>query len=269
MKRIPFLLGVLILAFSACKQPVEEEITPLSVKIMEFKATAGDCVDPETPCYEMHLQYPQVEGGPEDARTKINAALNDTILGSFAAFAPDENSPFNTLGEVASAIETMFNDFLTDFEDMHQKWFIRMTSETQLNHPMILSVSMQIESYTGGAHANLWKNVFNFDPVTGSAISWQDVISDPVAFLNLSEMAFRKTRDIPPSTDLEEAGFFFENGQFSLPENIGFTDAGILLIFNPYEAAAYALGATEFMVPWDELESLLKPNYSTLADHPS
>jgi hypothetical protein len=266
---MPFLLGVLILAFSACKQPVEEEIPPLSVKIMEFKATAGDCVDPETPCYEMHLQYPQVEGGPEDARPMINAALNDTILGSFAAFAPDENSPFNTMGEVASAIETMFNDFLTDFEDMHQKWFIRMTSETQLNHPMILSVSMQIESYTGGAHANHWKNIFNFDPVTGSAISWQDVISDPVAFLNLSEMAFRKTRDIPPSTNLEEAGFFFENGQFSLPENIGFTDAGILLIFNPYEAAAYALGATEFMVPWDELESLLKPHYSTLADHPS
>ena len=263
-KWIPGLFFLLI-CFPACKQAAKEGTPPLSVKILEFKATAGDCINPEVPCYEMHLQYPRVEGGSEAIRSKINANLNDTVLQTFAGFAPEEMGPFNTLHDVAFAIETVFNDFISEFEDHSQQWFITMTSETLFNHPSLLSLSLQVESYAGGAHGNHWTEMLSFDPATGSVISWQEVITDPVAFLNLSEMAFRKTRDIPASANLEEAGFFFLDGQFVLPENIGFTEEGILFVFNPYEAGPYVLGSTVYTIPWEDIQSILSQQYQGLA----
>ncbi|MEC5164554.1 hypothetical protein RCH18_000270 [Flavobacterium sp. PL11] len=49
----------------------------------------------------------------------------------------------------------------------------------------------------------------------------------------------------------------FENERFQLPQNIFFTDTGLLLYYNIYEIASYADGATEMLFPYTEVNEFL------------
>jgi hypothetical protein len=50
---------------------------------------------------------------------------------------------------------------------------------------------------------------------------------------------------------------FFFGKDFVLPENIGYNEEGLLLLYNTYEIASYAMGITEFTIPYSEINNLL------------
>ena len=62
-----------------------------------------------------------------------------------------------------------------------------------------------------------------------------------------------KTKNKPQSIE----DYFFGK-PFQLPENIGFNNNGLLLLYNTYEIASYAQGYTEFVIPFNDCESFLK-----------
>ena len=45
---------------------------------------------------------------------------------------------------------------------------------------------------------------------------------------------------------------------FQLPENIGYSDDGLVLLYNVYEVASYDQDYIEFVIPFEELGSYLK-----------
>ena len=45
-----------------------------------------------------------------------------------------------------------------------------------------------------------------------------------------------------------------------LPENIGFSDEGVILLYNVYEIAPYSEGITEFTIPFEEVLKYIKIN---------
>ncbi len=51
--------------------------------------------------------------------------------------------------------------------------------------------------------------------------------------------------------------FFFGEG-FQLPENFAIKKEGIFFYYNPYEAAPYALGTTEFIISYKDLKDIVK-----------
>ena len=57
----------------------------------------------------------------------------------------------------------------------------------------------------------------------------------------------------------EDEGFgdYFFGEEFHLPANIGYNDEGVLLFYNVYEIASYAVGITEFTIPFEEVEDYL------------
>ena len=68
----------------------------------------------------------------------------------------------------------------------------------------------------------------------------------------MAESAFREKHKLTPDTSLNDGGFLFPDGDFILPENMAVNEQGILLIYNPYEVAAYALGRTVLLLPFPE-----------------
>ncbi|WP_326935009.1 RsiV family protein [Flavobacterium sp. PL11] len=56
---------------------------------------------------------------------------------------------------------------------------------------------------------------------------------------------------------MNSGGLMFENERFQLPQNIFFTDTGLLLYYNIYEIASYADGATEMLFPYTEVNEFL------------
>jgi hypothetical protein len=53
---------------------------------------------------------------------------------------------------------------------------------------------------------------------------------------------------------------FFFGKPFQLPENIGFSDDGLVLLYNVYEVASFNQGYTEFVIPFEDIASYLKLN---------
>jgi hypothetical protein len=55
----------------------------------------------------------------------------------------------------------------------------------------------------------------------------------------------------------------FEKDHFYLPENIGFTEKGIKLLYNQYEVASYADGPIELTLPYKDIRKFLSGNIKT------
>ena len=52
----------------------------------------------------------------------------------------------------------------------------------------------------------------------------------------------------------------FFGKDFQLPETIGYSDEGIIILYNPYEIASYAQGIVEFTIPFEDVSSFLNVN---------
>ena len=72
-----------------------------------------------------------------------------------------------------------------------------------------------------------------------------------------AEKKFRAKYKIPANKSINATGLMFENEKFNLPENIFYTDDGLLLYYNSYEAASYADGPKELLLPYKEVNDYL------------
>ena len=50
---------------------------------------------------------------------------------------------------------------------------------------------------------------------------------------------------------------YFFGKDFQLPESIGFSDEGVIILYNPYEIASYSQGIIEFTIPYNEIDANL------------
>jgi hypothetical protein len=62
---------------------------------------------------------------------------------------------------------------------------------------------------------------------------------------------------IPEGEPINSTGYMFERDTFYLPQNIGFTQDGVKLLYNEYEVASYADGPVELLLPYKEVKKYL------------
>jgi len=65
---------------------------------------------------------------------------------------------------------------------------------------------------------------------------------------------------LKPDENLEEAGFWFNEGNFKLNDNFLITTDGLKFFFNSYEIGPYAIGTTELLIPFSRIKNILKDN---------
>jgi len=126
-----------------------------------------------------------------------------------------------------------------------------------------------IERYVnmGGAHGLETRNYYNFDLKTGNLITEKDLFkakyeSELAKLIKLriveESKEYKDEKNSEPILDLENTDYWTDsikaNGNFYI------TDEGINYVFNPYEIAPYYMGQTEVTLPFNRLNSLLKPN---------
>lgn len=110
-------------------------------------------------------------------------------------------------------------------------------------------------SYAGGAHPNGYLTYEHIDKKTAKTLHLGDFFEDIPALTKIAEKYFRETRELAPNDDLEEAGFWFENGVFQLNDNFIFEEDKLIFFYNNYEITSYAAGPTEVVIPIEEVKS--------------
>ena len=161
-----------------------------------------------------------------------------------------------------------YNGLLTSFINSYEKlqkefpkdkfgWEADIKGSVKYQSENILNIEINHYTYTGGAHGYQGLRSLLFDPNTGKSITNDELFIDKASFKALAEKKFRAKYKIPASKSINSSGLMFEKEMFQLPQNIFFTDKGLLLYYNSYEVASYADGAKELLLSYTEVNDYL------------
>ncbi len=263
MRFVIILLIVPFLYASSCSKGKNrlqsEKGKKVRFEIKTLQKKLGDCEAPDGACTQIDLIYPLVtEGVPA-----VKAAVNDTIFKTLI-----QNFTFETYtGELSQAqLERIADGFLLEWQaekslesepNAYPGWEVTVTGEVGLHTSKVAVISLGTYSYAGGAHPNSYVTIFNFSLKNGRTLGWQDIVTDLEGLKKLAEKAFKAARDLTPDADLSEEGYFWGE-TFALPQNFELKEEGIYFWYNPYEAAAYSQGPTDFLLTYKELGELVR-----------
>lgn len=237
---------ILLLVLGAC---VEE--TAFRMETREFSGEV--CPD----CPVVYISIPQASGRSALA-TAINTSLREEIIDLLDY---DEARDATDIGEAISAFQGGFRKLQEDFPEELSGWEARVEAFKSYESPRVLSLQIRSYIFTGGAHGYEGTRLLNFDRKTGEQLQAAQLFADTLAFRHFAEKAFRQQYHIPENEPINSTGFMFPDGRFELPENIGFAPEGLVLHYNPYEAASYADGDLVLALPMEEVRPFLKEEY--------
>lgn len=242
-----FLFGIILI--SCTNKPLEVVSTSF------FEENIPNCKT--VSCPEITVNYITVSGH-EESTTLINTEIQDFIISSLYIGDEEQPSPASSIEEAATGFIETYRIENAEFPDMGAEYFVEVTVTESFNTPDLLSLELRNYLYTGGAHGYGSVIFKNYDPQTGLEWNLTDLLKDEAEFFALAEHHFRKAHDIMTSADINSTGFWFENDTFSLPESIGFTKENLILHYNQYEIASYAVGPIEVEIPLKKVQPLLE-----------
>ncbi|MDD6209169.1 MAG: DUF3298 domain-containing protein [Bacteroidales bacterium] len=153
------------------------------------------------------------------------------------------------------------SESLSDDEDPGAWYYYteNLSNDIFFNQAKILSYTNRLETYTGGAHGAHAYNNHVIDLTTGKWITEEDIFvegyTEPITKLLIEKIAELNQVDDP--SKLNEIGYFGIE-EIQPNGNILVNEQGITYTFNEYEIAAYAIGVTKVLLPYDEIELYLK-----------
>lgn len=248
-KILPFFLCIAFLVSCGDK--------PLLSENKQFDHTALPMCKSKA-CPEVAVEYIQYSG-EEDVVKKINDSIisyitNTLYLGDL------ETAPLAT--NVPDAVEGFIKAYWVDTSEFPEvnEYEADIAVEEFFKNEVLLSLAMSKYIYAGGAHGYGGTQFKNFDVDTGMAITNQQLFKDLNAFTVFAETKFRETFQISKNASINADRFWFKEDTFYVPENIGFTDESLLLLYNPYEITSYAEGPIEIEIPIKEVATYITYN---------
>jgi hypothetical protein len=188
--------------------------------------------------YTVTAQVPSLQGSEDGRVVKFNNEMIELTQEEIAKFKDNARIAYITPGSPGSAFDEKY---------------------TLLSPPgNVLSLKLDIYTYiAGAAHPTTHTRVVNYDLESGSDLMLDQLFLPGSNYLETISnycIAELKKRDI----DFES----FSTGAQPTVENYSnwnITPEGLLITFDEYQVAAYALGAQLVTVPYADLQSIIDP----------
>lgn len=158
----------------------------------------------------------------------------------------------------------LLKEFIETYEEIQKKypkdtfgWKGEIEGSVIHQSEELLNIKLKYYTFTGGAHGFRGFRSLLFNPTTGKSVSINELFVDSEAFKNFAEKKFKQHFEIPENSNINATGFLFDDDIFQLPQNIFFTEKGLLLYYNTYEIDAYTDGPKELLIPYNEVDEYL------------
>lgn len=200
---------------------------------------------------DISINFPKAKGN-----TVVSEAINTTIKNHIVNQTNLSEDSLTNLS-IADAVErfnTEFKNFKTNFPDSAQKWEAFIDGEVTYRSADVICIAITSYVDTGGAHGNTNIKFFNFNPLTGELYSKRELIDN---YEGLSALIEKKLHDNLKLNSGEVTEDYFFGNKFQLPESIGYSDEGLIILYNPYEIASYSQGIIEFTIPYKEIDAFM------------
>lgn len=183
-----------------------------------------------------------------EASKPINSAIKDFVVSALHTSYPNKPKR-QSVEESIEKFNAGYNSFINEFPDSSQQWEAQIDGEVMFKNDDIISIALTCYTNTGGAHGNTIISFLNFYASTGKQVANNHLFTDYEAFKNVAKKHFYES--------IEDKSILFDANSFTLPKNIGFSDEGIILLYNTYEIAPYATGIIECAIPFEEAKPYL------------
>lgn len=169
----------------------------------------------------------------------------------------EEEQLVTDIPDALSSFNLGFEELSKMFPNETMPWEARIKGDVIFENRELLTIGLSSYIFTGGAHGYGSTRFLNFDKSGGEELESKMLFKNLEKFQEYAETKFRIQENIPAQESINSTGFMFEQDSFYLPENIGFTREGLILLYNPYEVASYADGTIELTLPLDEVKKFL------------
>lgn len=235
-------------------------LTSLLIAFAVALPAAAQNANPFSGCGE--AEYPAWANA--DGECTLNQALHVETAYSYPAILNDHAFAKAIVMQYFRDREAMFWSFLMTgpfVETNSAPWTLQISGEPYTPTGDLLSVVFTEYEYTGGAHPNTTYSTFTFDLVNERQLLWPDLLTDGVTLEAIAAIVQPKLAEtLTEMTDAE----WLATGTAPTPENyanFALTPDGLLILFPPYQVAAYAAGPQQIMLPYSDLAGILKPDF--------
>lgn len=250
MKKLTFLLFISFIGTSC----VKDRLITLQEKSFE-STTFGPCVGQTCPNFNIH--FLEASSSTENAQL-FNAEISNEIVQLLLSFQEDFSPASTTIEEAILVFIDDYRKYQRDLGSLSFSYEADTYMEIIYQSNDLISIDLNFYLFTGGAHGYGGTRFLNFDRSTGKQFSMEELFTDIKPLEEIAEKMIREQYQIPADQNINATGLWFENDQFHLPKNIGFTENEILLVYNQYEIASYAEGSISLSVPKSDLMPYIK-----------
>ncbi len=248
MKNLFFFL-LTILPLLGCENEAK-----LTFETTELKNKS--CID----CPKIKITIPRALGETRIAE-KVNTTVDEELIYHLKF---EDSSNVNSVAQAMASFSQSYQNFKNEFNDEAIGWEANANGEISYENAFLLSLILDTYTFTGGAHGHSESIFLNFDKEKNVELENYQLFKDLEGFIDFAETKFRNDQEIPEQGSINATGFMFSGEVFHLPENLGFTEEGIQLIYNQYEVASYADGPIELLIPYADANQFLKEKYRVL-----
>ena len=206
-----------------------------------------------TQCPEISIDIPQALDNRKISNT-INSSIREEVI---SLLSYEEDVEIADIPGAISSFNNSYSNLLKMFPDELIPWEAMIEAQIAYENNELITIRLDSYIFTGGAHGYGSTRFLNFEKQSGLELARKDLFKNHRDFVDFAEERFRKQEKIPGDQSINSTGLMFELDEFYLPENIGFTESGLQLLYNPYEVASYADGTIEMTIPYDELENYM------------
>ena len=225
-------------------------------KIFIFFFTLVSCeIDPEIIFLEsviesddsvVYVSLPVVDGNSDLANT-INTSIRSIAVKSLSI---TDTLTLNGLENQIKAFDNSYKEFKKQFPDFQGTWEAQIEGEVLYQSSEIISIGVTSYVNTGGAHGITHIDILNFNSESGKQLFVSDLISNAEDFRETAVLFFNE--EIKNKNTV-----VFKANEFTLPQNIGYSQEGIILLYNVHEVAPYSSGIIEFTIPYSKVGNYL------------
>lgn len=224
-------------------------------------------------------KYDYAYSGEESPTLEINISLPMVRLNDAAATARMDSTLALALFDEHTTLKDACNRFAKirkkNFDDMHDeylnaKWndepvfifslYDIIEGTVHIGYKDCITYVVTHEEYNGGAHPNTYINITNFDPVSGSEITLDDIFiegfEETLTAILTSQLM--KEANVATIEELRDKGFLFLDTEMFVSKNFIPGDDGITFLYNRYDITPYAYGEILLTVDYTTLKEIMK-----------
>ena len=125
----------------------------------------------------------------------------------------------------------------------------------------LATVVLNSSSYLGGAHGSSSQRYYNFDLKQKKQVELNDLLA-PKQKVHLEKKAHEVFKTWVLESKLANSVEEYEQAwKFSLSDNFYLSAEGLVLQYGEYEIGPYVVGLPRLMIPYDQLQGILKKEY--------